>query len=742
MRVGAKSAAIWAFPLAVLAVALIFAATDLGGVSARLRGVEFDFYQHLKPRPYVDTAARSGFSVRVLDIDAASVARLGRWPWPHTLLATVCSRLKAAGAAIVVLAFPLDAPDPATPAELASLLPNGHQSDAARVALAALPAPDDALAATLRGQRAVTGFVLGGQAAHAPALKANISFAGMSQAPAAVRHFENAAPSLPAIEAASAGVGALNTPADRDGKLRALPMLFRLRDRAVPSLDAEVARLASGAPNIVMRSEENGLPGIGGGTEIGGMSAGAFDAKLRADGALEIYFSGRRDAREISAATLVAGEVAPASLKNAIVYIAAPDASVQTPAGPRNIAEVRAEAMENILLGVPLKPVSTPFPGLIFLLVAGAGMVMLFARANAIWAGALALVAIAAAQGFSWFLFSNSQVLLDSMTPSAALALAFGAGLSARSLEVARARARLKGSFSDQLSGNAIEEIAHAPALLKLEGESRMVTCVSCGVRRYAKLAESFADDPVGFTRLINMAMAPLIDDAVVHGGMVGPYDGETFTAYWNAPLDDSEHAIHACEAANRMTVTLAQVNEQLAHERRFDGTAFEPMEVGIGISTGRAIAGGFTSRGRTSYAVTGDCALLANRIRALSARYGPAIVVSEDTREAASRGFAFLEVDFIACGPRDEPVKLYAMLGNPLVRASPKFRALATFHDHIFQSLRTQQWEKTRELIDQCRKLSGASQKMYDLHLARVAWFEANPPGADWDGAFRQNVN
>ena len=112
-------------------------------------------------------------------------------------------------------------------------------------------------------------------------------------------------------------------------------------------------------------------------------------------------------------------------------------------------------------------------------------------------------------------------------------------------------------------------------------------------------------------------------------------------------------------------------------------------------------------------------------------------MIVSEDARKAAQRGFAFLEVDFIAAGPHDEPIKLYAMLGNPLVRASPKFRALETFHEHIFQSLRLQQWQKARNLIDQCRKLSGASQKIYDLHMARIAYFEANPPGADWDGAF-----
>src|SRR5580704_16746424 len=101
MRVGANSAAIWALPLAVLAAALLFAATGLGGVSARLSHAEFDVYQRLKPRIYVDTAAKTGHAVRVLQIDAAGVARLGRWPWPRPVLARICDELKAAGAAIV-----------------------------------------------------------------------------------------------------------------------------------------------------------------------------------------------------------------------------------------------------------------------------------------------------------------------------------------------------------------------------------------------------------------------------------------------------------------------------------------------------------------------------------------------------------------------------------------------------------------------------------------------------------------
>jgi adenylate cyclase len=134
---------------------------------------------------------------------------------------------------------------------------------------------------------------------------------------------------------------------------------------------------------------------------------------------------------------------------------------------------------------------------------------------------------------------------------------------------------------------------------------------------------------------------------------------------------------------------------------------------------------------------VSGDAVTLAGRIQALSRQYGPSVIVADPTRIQAERGFAFLEVDTIA-DEEGVPVTLYAMLGNSVVRASPKFRALTTFHDHIFQAIRKQQWQVARQLIEQCRRLSGASQQMYDLHLARIVWYERNPPGANWDGAFR----
>lgn len=741
MRVGAKSATAWVFPLVMLAMCVAALVTGIGNFAAALRNLEFDTYQHIEPRPYQDSAVRSGSSVRVLQIDSESVKRFGPWPWSRAVLAKLIGEIKAAGADLILLAIPLDAPDIAAPERIAILLPQDSAGAAVRAALAGLPSPDDALAISLRRLTSVTGFTLGQEGDRLPAIKSDVEFEGSTGGFRSLATFSNAVAALPNIEAASRGVGALNLTTDSDGVVRSIPMVAMLGHRPVPSLEAEALRLLGAGTNIVIRSEDQGMPGAGSAPVVSSAAIGSFDMPLRPDGSLQIYFAGPREERNISAASLDQGTVDPSALRKAVVVIA-PPSLVNTPAGLLSVGEVRAEALENAILGEALRPAPSGPASLVFLLVSGFAIIVLLVRSHTLWAGILAMTVVAAAQGLSWQLFLRQHILLDAAAPGAAVLLVYLTGVGVRILEVGRARADVKGSFSDLLPVKTINEIAHAPGLLNLGGETRLVTCLSCGIRRYSALAASFADDPAGFTRLINTVMEPLIEDAVSHGAMIGPFDGEFFTSYWNAPLDDAEHAMHACEAATRMTMSLAEVNEQLSRERRFDGTSYASLEVGVGIATGPAIAGGIAVRGRTTYSVTGECTVLAGRIRALSGQYGPAVVVTESTREAASRGYAFLEVDFLALSPDGPPIKLYAMLGNPLVRASPKFRALATFHEHIFQSLRTQQWHKTRELIEQCRKLSGASQKMYDLQLARVAWFEAHPPGPDWDGAFRPVVS
>jgi adenylate cyclase len=181
------------------------------------------------------------------------------------------------------------------------------------------------------------------------------------------------------------------------------------------------------------------------------------------------------------------------------------------------------------------------------------------------------------------------------------------------------------------------------------------------------------------------------------------------------------------------MSDASARVREELAREHK-DVCAL--VEISVGIATGMVIAGGFGGSSRMGYSVNGAAVNVAQHIQGLAHHYGPALVVSDETRRLAERGFAFLEIDTVAM--EEPPVTLYAIMGNPASRASPRFRAMSVFHDHIFQAIRKQNWKMARDLIDQARRLSGASQGLYDLHLTRIAYYETHPPGADWDGAFR----
>jgi adenylate cyclase len=419
-------------------------------------------------------------------------------------------------------------------------------------------------------------------------------------------------------------------------------------------------------------------------------------------------------------------------LKGAVVLVGLEGATVQTPLGPASAASVMSEGLETLLGGTELvRPLWARPAEALALLLLGAAMILLL-RFGLGWAAALTMTGMIAMALGSWIAYASHGLLLDAATPALLLLLAFAAAAIVYVHDMRMAYAGLRMAFSDSLPRATIEKIARRPHLLKLDGETRTVTYLVCGVRGLTQVATAYKDDAAGFTSLMQKVLTPLIDQALAHGGTIDRLTADGFAAFWNAPLDDAEHALHACEAANGMAIVSSRVTEQLAQERPDAPVA----EIGVGVATGTVIAGGFGGYGRMGYSVNGDAVTLAQRIQALSPQYGPALVVSDETKRLAERGFAFLEIDTVAMGPT--PTTLYAILGNPVNKASPKFRALTVFHDHIFQAIRKQQWQMARELIGQCRRLSGASQKLYDLHLARIAYYEKHPPGADWDGAFR----
>ena len=99
--------------------------------------------------------------IRIVDIDDESLAKIGQWPWPRTIVAELVDKLREAGAAVVAFDIDFAEPDRTSPRMLLPLLSQNHAGEAEiGKLLAALPDPDQRLAAAMRTVPTVTGFIL------------------------------------------------------------------------------------------------------------------------------------------------------------------------------------------------------------------------------------------------------------------------------------------------------------------------------------------------------------------------------------------------------------------------------------------------------------------------------------------------------------------------------------------------------------------------------------------------------
>jgi len=160
------------------------------------------------------------------------------------------------------------------------------------------------------------------------------------------------------------------------------------------------------------------------------------------------------------------------------------------------------------------------------------------------------------------------------------------------------------------------------------------------------------------------------------NGGTIDKYIGDSIMAFWNAPLDEPDHARLACRATLEMRRRLAALNKALAERAQAAGQTFSPIMIGIGLNSGDALVGNLGARQRLNYSVIGDNVNLASRIEGVSKSFGLDILIGEQTRQAAP-DFAAIPIGDIFVKGKTLPARLYALIGGPEVAQAPQAEEL-----------------------------------------------------------------
>jgi adenylate cyclase len=210
--------------------------------------------------------------------------------------------------------------------------------------------------------------------------------------------------------------------------------------------------------------------------------------------------------------------------------------------------------------------------------------------------------------------------------------------------------------------------------LLRLGGEVRNLTIMFCDIRDFTTISERM--EAGALTALLNDFLTPMTEAILENDGTIDKYIGDSIMAFWNAPLDEPDHARLACRATLEMRRRLATLNKALAERAKAAGQSPTLIMIGIGLNSGDALVGNLGARQRLNYSVIGDNVNLASRIEGVSKGFGLDILIGEQTRNAAP-DFAAIPIGDIFVKGKSLPARLYALIGGPEVAQSPNAHEL-----------------------------------------------------------------
>ena len=191
-------------------------------------------------------------------------------------------------------------------------------------------------------------------------------------------------------------------------------------------------------------------------------------------------------------------------------------------------------------------------------------------------------------------------------------------------------RTEVQRMFGQYVSPDVVNELVENPQKMVLGGEERELTLMFSDVRSFSSISETLT--AVELTRFLNELLTPVTDCVTDNHGTIDKYMGDGIMAFWNAPLDDRDHAAHACEAAVAIQRALPELNRKWQEEAERNGRPFKTVNLGIGINTGVCCVGNLGSSRRFDYSAIGDEVNVTSRFEGMTKYYGLPTVVGENT--------------------------------------------------------------------------------------------------------------
>jgi len=185
---------------------------------------------------------------------------------------------------------------------------------------------------------------------------------------------------------------------------------------------------------------------------------------------------------------------------------------------------------------------------------------------------------------------------------------------------------RVLALFSRYVPSPVVEDLLARKDARLFEAREYYATILVARIRNFALFAETLA--PAETLRYLN-EFYTIVGQAVQrHRGMIESLRGDTVTAVFGVLIEEKFQE----ERALRASLDIMRVID--AMEARWREQARKPVAIGIGVNSGKIVAGDTGYKDRREFAIVGNPSQVAARLEAASEDFNAAIVASEATYE------------------------------------------------------------------------------------------------------------
>lgn len=684
-----------------------------------------------------------GDEVIIAAIDEKSLNAYGRWPWPRTRIAELLTTLKKSGAAVAAFDIVFPHEDESSGVSAIRKLKDKFKTDGRLIlTLKELEkkADNDALlAAALKdNETAILGYYFFFE--NDAQLKDGKERGGgyfMSSAFNMVRPINDssaepnytlaagAKENLPAIAEAAMNFGFFNIVPDKeDGVVRRVPLAIEYDGSVYPHISLSAVRAYMGGAPLIINTADYGVDSI----QIEDL---AIPTDERAN--LTINYRGPdKTFPYYSIVDIINGAVPAKNIKGKIVLVGATATGIYdmraTPFSPTFPGvEVHANIIDNILHSDYIsRPDWVSAFDLLMILITGILLSIALPRMRPIYATLLTIAVVLVFIFINELIFNHWRIWAAEVYPIFSILLVSAAVTTYQFMTEERIKREIKSAFSQYLNPALVNLLTKNPERLKLGGEERHLTVLFSDIRGFTTMSEGLKPDAL--VKLINSYLTPMTDLVMNNGGTIDKYMGDAIMAFWNAPLDQPDHPRLACATALEMMKKLNELKPI------WEAVGIKKFDIGIGLSTGKAIVGNMGSTQRFDYTVMGDTINLGSRLEGLNKEYGTHIIVPRYTYLDVKDEFVFRELDYVRVKGKDLPIRIFELMGYKTDTGSQR---VASLFEQGLAAYRQKLWTMAEGFFKNTLALrpDDGPSKTFLSRIAMLREDETLPH--EWDGVF-----